>query len=169
MSAQKSVLIVMGSENDAPTVKAAVDALRDLEVPVSVAVASAHRSPDKAAELASQARDRGVGVIIAAAGMAHHLGGAVAARTTLPVVALPLASGALQGVDALLSAVQMPPGVPVAVVAVGGARNAALLAAQILSVTDQALAQRLDAARVKQTAKVQEADQRVQASLGVGG
>lgn len=164
----KSVLIVMGSESDFPVMKPAADILRGLGVEYSVSVASAHRTPDQAAELAQGAREKGVGAIIAGAGMAHHLGGALAARTTLPIIAVPLASGALQGFDALLSAVQMPPGVPVAVVAVGGAKNAAFLAAQILAVSDETLAAKLHAHRDSQIDAVFEADARVKASLEEG-
>jgi 5-(carboxyamino)imidazole ribonucleotide mutase len=157
----KSVLIVMGSESDAAALKPAAAVLRDLGIPYEAHVASAHRTPDRAARLAAEARGRGVGAIIAGAGMAHHLGGALAARTTLPVIAVPLAAGSLSGFDSLLSAVQMPPGVPVATVAVGGAKNAALLAAQILGVADAAIARRLDAQRADHAAEVDAADLRV--------
>lgn len=163
---ERSVLIVMGSESDFQSMKPAVEVLGTLGIRSSVHVASAHRTPDRAAQLAAEARGEGVGVIIAGAGMAHHLGGALAARTTLPIIAVPLVSGAMQGVDSLLSAVQMPPGVPVAVVAVGGAKNAAFLAAQILAVSDAALAAKLDAHRSEQSAKVEEADRRVRQRLG---
>ena len=162
---RRSVLVVMGSESDLPTMKGAAKVLREFGVPFEVSVASAHRTPDRAAKLAADARAKGVGAIIAGAGMAHHLGGALAARTTLPIIAVPLASGSLQGVDALISAVQMPPGVPVATVAVGGAKNAAILAAQILAVSDAELAARLDAHRVSQTEAAAEADGRVRQAL----
>lgn len=162
---KRSVLVVMGSESDVGVMKKAVDVLKELGVPHEVHVASAHRTPDRAAELASRARERGVGAIIAGAGMAHHLGGALAARTTLPIIAVPLASGSLQGVDALLAAVQMPPGVPAATVAVGGAKNAAFLAAQILAVSDAELAVRLDAHRAEQAVQVEAAHARVQEQL----
>lgn len=162
---RRSVLVVMGSESDLPAMRPAIDVLKELGVPADLSIASAHRTPDRAAELAMKARGEGVGVIIAGAGMAHHLGGALAARTTVPVIAVPLASGALQGVDALLSAVQMPPGVPVAVVAVGGAKNAAYLAVQILAVSDEALAAKLEEHRTAQAAKVLQADERARAAL----
>jgi 5-(carboxyamino)imidazole ribonucleotide mutase len=161
----RSVLIVMGSENDLPKVEPAVKALGELDVPCRATVASAHRSPERAAAIARGARDDGVGVIIAAAGGAHHLGGAMAANSTLPVIALPIAVGTLGGADALLSAVQMPGGVPIASVGINGAKNAALLAASIISIEDQALADRLAAARKSQTAKVEQADARVQQAL----
>ncbi len=158
------VLIVMGSGNDLEAMRPAVDVLRSLGVDLQVSVASAHRTPDRAAELASSARERGFGAIIAGAGLAHHLGGAVAARTTLPVIAVPLASGPLQGFDSLLSAVQMPPGVPVASVGVGAAKNAGLLAAQILSVADEGLASRLGELRAEQARAVEAADSVVQSA-----
>lgn len=163
----KSILIVMGSESDLSSMKPAAVILEELSISFTVAVASAHRTPDRAAALAAQARADGVGAIIAGAGMAHHLGGALAARTTIPVIAVPLASGAMQGVDALISAVQMPPGVPVAVVAIGGAKNAAFLAAQILAVHDEALAAKLDSHRVDQATVVNGADARLKAALEV--
>jgi 5-(carboxyamino)imidazole ribonucleotide mutase len=166
---KRSVLIVMGSENDLPKVAPAVDALAGLGVPCRVTVASAHRSPERAAAVARAARDEGAGVIIAAAGGAHHLGGAMAANSTLPVIALPLAVGTLGGVDALLSAVQMPGGVPIASVGVNGAKNAALLAASILGIEDPELAGRLAAARASQAASVEQADARVQAALSEHG
>jgi 5-(carboxyamino)imidazole ribonucleotide mutase len=159
----------MGSENDLDKVRPAVDALAGLDVPCRATVASAHRSPERAASIAKAARDEGVGVIIAAAGGAHHLGGAMAANSTLPVIALPIAVGTLGGADSLLSAVQMPGGVPIASVGIGGAKNAALIAASILSIEDQALAGRLAQMRASQTAKVAEADARVQEALSKGG
>lgn len=162
---KKSVLIVMGSENDYPKVQPALEVLDTLDVPFSVAVASAHRSPVRAARIAQEARDNGVGVIIAAAGGAHHLGGAMAANTTLPVIALPIAVGTLGGLDALLSAVQMPGGVPIASVGVDGAKNAGLLAASIVSVEDEALAGRMAAARESQRLGVEKADARIQEKL----
>jgi 5-(carboxyamino)imidazole ribonucleotide mutase len=166
---ERSVLIVMGSENDLPKVEPAVKALEGLGVPCRATVASAHRSPQRAASIARAARDEGVGVIIAAAGGAHHLGGAMAANSTLPVIALPIAVGTMGGIDALLSAVQMPGGVPIASVGVNGAKNAALIAASILSIEDQALADRLAEARVSQTAAVEQADGRVQEALAKRG
>jgi phosphoribosylaminoimidazole carboxylase PurE protein len=162
---ERTVLIVMGSESDLSAMKPAEEALRELGVGCEVAVASAHRTPERAATLAAEARGRGVGAIIAGAGLAHHLAGALAARTTLPIIAVPLASGALQGVDSLLSAVQMPPNVPVAVVGVGAARNAGVLAAEILAVCDDTLAARLDAHRKSLAAQVDAADERVRRSF----
>lgn len=161
----KTVLIVMGSENDLPKVEPAIKVLSGLEVPYRVHVASAHRSPARAKEIAENARKEGVGVIIAAAGGAHHLGGAMAANTTLPVIALPISVGTLGGLDALLSAVQMPGGVPIASVGVDGAKNAGLLAANIVGAFDDELAERLDAQRQTQSQGVVAADARVQEKL----
>jgi 5-(carboxyamino)imidazole ribonucleotide mutase len=141
------VLIVMGSESDRAKVQPAADELDRLGLPYEWLVASAHRTPEKVATLARQARGRGIKVIIAAAGGAAHLAGVTAAHTTLPVIGIPISSRALNGLDALLSTVQMPSGVPVAAVAIDGARNAALLAAQILGVSDPALAAKLDQMR----------------------
>jgi 5-(carboxyamino)imidazole ribonucleotide mutase len=160
-----SALIVMGSKNDLDKLEPAIEALRRLKVPFRLAVASAHRSPERAAAIARNARSEGVKVIIAAAGGAHHLGGAMAANTTLPVIALPIAVGTLGGLDALLSAVQMPGGVPIASVGVDGAKNAALMAAAILSVADEELAARLEAERKAQNTKVEQDDASVQQAL----
>jgi 5-(carboxyamino)imidazole ribonucleotide mutase len=159
------VLIVMGSDSDLDQLVPAVEVLRGLEIPVEVTVASAHRSPDRVIALARGARQAGVGVILAAAGGAAHLAGVFAANTTLPVVAVPIAVGTLGGMDALLSSVQMPGGVPIASVGIGSGRNAGLFAAAILSAADPAVAARLDAQRSAQAAKVVEADARVQAKL----
>lgn len=161
----KSVLIVMGSGNDLPKVKPAIDLLRSLDIPVDATVASAHRSPVRAREVAAGARDKGVAVIIAAAGGAHHLGGAMAANTTLPVIALPVSFGTLGGLDALLSAVQMPGGVPIASVGIDGAKNAALLAANIVGAFDEKVAARLEAQRKSQTEGVVEADAKLQEAI----
>ncbi|MEW6898337.1 5-(carboxyamino)imidazole ribonucleotide mutase [Trueperella pyogenes] len=139
--------IVMGSASDLPIVRKAANMLDTLEVPYEVHVFSAHRTPDQAAEFTRNARGNGIGVIIAAAGMAAHLAGAVAANTTLPVIGIPLTSSHLDGMDALLSTVQMPPGMPVATVAINGAKNAAILAAQIIALTDPQLAARIEADR----------------------
>lgn len=139
----KKVAIIMGSASDLPIVRKAIDMLASLEIPYEVHVYSAHRTPHEAAEFTALARENGFGVIIAAAGMAAHLAGAVAANTTLPVIGIPCKSAQLDGMDALLSTVQMPTGIPVATVAIDGAGNAALLAAQILALSDDALAQRL--------------------------
>ena len=162
---KKSVLIVMGSANDLPKVIPAVDLLKGLDIPCEATVASAHRSPVRAAEIARGARSKGVGVIIAAAGGAHHLGGAMAANTTLPVIALPIAVGSLGGLDALLSAVQMPGGVPIASVGVDGAKNAGLLAANILGAFDDGIAERLEAQRKSQADGVVRADAKLQEAL----
>ena len=143
----KKIGIVMGSDSDLPVIKKATDMLESLEIPFEVHVYSAHRTPEEARAFALSARENGFGAIIAAAGMAAHLAGAMAANTTLPVIGIPCAGPLLDGLDALLSTVQMPTGIPVATVAVGGGGNAALLAAQILAVEDRALAARLDAKR----------------------
>ncbi|MBR0482133.1 MAG: 5-(carboxyamino)imidazole ribonucleotide mutase [Firmicutes bacterium] len=143
----KKIGIVMGSDSDLPVVKKATDILSELGIPFEVHVYSAHRTPDEAAKFADEARANGFGVIIAAAGMAAHLAGAIAARTTLPVIGIPCKSSVLDGMDALLSTVMMPSGIPVATVAIDGAKNAALLAAEILAVGDEALAKALDERR----------------------
>jgi 5-(carboxyamino)imidazole ribonucleotide mutase len=161
----KSVLIVMGSENDFDKVKAAFDVLDSLDVSYEVAIASAHRSPERAASLAKQARGKGHAVIIAAAGAANHLGGAMAANSTLPIIGLPIEVGGLGGLDALLSTVQMPGGVPMAGVGINAAKNAGLIAASIISITDEALAKRLKDARETQRLGVLKADERVQQKL----
>jgi 5-(carboxyamino)imidazole ribonucleotide mutase len=161
----RKVLIVMGSDSDFDQVSPAIDILQKLNIVTEVAVASAHRSPDRVVELARGARDRMIGVIIAAAGGAAHLAGVVAAHTTLPVVALPIGVGTLGGLDALLSSVQMPPGVPIASVGIGSGRNAGLFAAQILAVDDAGVASRLGDLRLKQAAAVLESNVRVQAKL----
>ena len=161
----KKVGIVMGSASDLPVVRKAADTLKEFGVPCEVHVYSAHRTPDEAGTFARTARERGFGVIIAAAGMAAHLAGAIAANTTLPVVGIPMKSNALDGVDALLSTVQMPSGIPVATVAIDGAVNAALLAVQILSVEDKNLAARLDKKRADGVKKVLEANAAVEAEF----
>ena len=161
----KSVLIVMGSKSDLPKCEPAVKVLDGLDVKVEVTVASAHRSPERARKIAAAARDKGVGVIVAAAGGAHHLGGAMAANTTLPVIALPISVGTVGGIDSLLSAVQMPGGVPIASVGIDGAKNAGLLAASIISIVDPALAERMDQQRASQAKGVVEADAEVQQKL----
>ena len=159
----KKVAVIMGSASDLPTVRKAVDTLDSFGVPCEVHVYSAHRTPLQAREFAESARANGFGAIIAAAGMAAHLAGAIAAVTTLPVIGLPLKSNNLDGVDALLSTVQMPSGIPVATVAVDGAVNAALLSIQILAVEDASLAEKLDAKRKADSAKVLKADEELQA------
>ncbi|MBQ8474131.1 MAG: 5-(carboxyamino)imidazole ribonucleotide mutase [Clostridia bacterium] len=145
----KKIAVIMGSASDMPVVEKAINTLKEYEVPFEVHVYSAHRTPEACAEFVRNARANGFGAIIAAAGMAAHLAGAVAANTTLPVIGIPVKGGILDGLDALLATVQMPSGMPVATVAVNGAANAALLAIQILSVTDDALAARLDAKRAE--------------------
>jgi len=140
----KKVGIVMGSDSDLPIIQKAVDTLKGFEIPFEVHIYSAHRTPVEARDFALSARDNGFGVLIAAAGMAAHLAGAIAANTTLPVIGIPCKSSVLDGMDALLSTVQMPSGIPVATVAINGGANAALLAAQILAVTDADLARKLD-------------------------
>ena len=157
----KKVAIIMGSDSDLKPLQGAMDTLKALEIPCAVRVISAHRTPDAAAAFARNAKDDGFGVIIAAAGKAAHLAGAMAANTLLPVVGVPMKSSTLDGLDALLSTVQMPSGMPVATVAIDGAVNAALLAAQILALSDEVLAERLAAYRAAQTAKVLEKDARI--------
>lgn len=157
------VLIMMGSDNDFDQLLPATQILEELGISVDMTVASAHRSPDRVLEIARGARAAGYGVILAGAGGAAHLAGVVAANTTLPVVAVPIAMGTLGGMDALLSAVQMPGGVPIASVGIGGGRNAGLYAAAILGSTDKAVADRLEKFRVNQAAKVVEADARMKA------
>lgn len=150
--------LVMGSTSDLPVVEKAIGVLRDYNVDMEVRVLSAHRCPNEAREFAASARESGFSVLIAAAGMAAHLAGALAANTTLPVIGIPCAGPNFDGMDALLSTVQMPSGIPVATVAVNGAKNAALLAIQIMAVTDKALADKLSEARAKETAAVLQAD-----------
>ena len=141
--AVKKVAVIMGSDSDFPTVSAAIKRLKALEIPVEVHVMSAHRTPHAAAEFAQNAVQNGFGVIIAAAGKAAHLGGVLAAHTTLPVIGIPIKSSTLDGLDALLETVQMPSGIPVATVAIDGADNAAILAAQMLALSDETLAAKL--------------------------
>ena len=155
----RKVAIVMGSDSDLPIVKKATDTLKSFGVPFEVHVYSAHRTPVEARDFAVNARRNGFGAIIAAAGMAAHLAGAMAAGTTLPVIGIPIKSAALGGIVALLSTVQMPTGLPVATVAIDGAANAALLAVQILAVEDGALAEKLDARRAADAARVLSKDQ----------
>ncbi len=154
----KKVGIVMGSDSDLPIIKKATDMLNSLEIPFEVHVYSAHRTPVEARDFALNARNNGFGVIIAAAGMAAHLAGAIAANTTLPVIGIPCSSANFDGMDALLSTVQMPTGIPVATVAVNGGGNAALLAAQIIAVEDDALRVKLDNKRISDAKKVLEKD-----------
>ncbi|MDR3278673.1 MAG: 5-(carboxyamino)imidazole ribonucleotide mutase [Oscillospiraceae bacterium] len=139
----KKVAVIMGSDSDLPVVRAAIEQLKAFDIPVEARVMSAHRTPEAAGDFAKNARAQGFGVLIAAAGKAAHLAGVLAAYTTLPVIGLPIKSDAMDGLDSLLSTVQMPSGVPVAVVAIDGAKNAGLLAAQILAVSDGVLAEKL--------------------------
>ena len=161
----KKVGIVMGSDSDLPIVQKAVDTLKGLGIPYEVHIYSAHRTPVEARDFAMNARSAGFGAIIAAAGMAAHLAGAIAANTTLPVIGIPCKGATLDGMDALLSTVQMPSGIPVATVAINGAVNAALLCAQILAVTDSALAEKLDAKRKADADKVLAKDKEIAANL----
>ena len=161
----KKVGIIMGSDSDLPIVQKAVDMLKSLEVPYEVHIYSAHRTPVEARDFAVNARANGFGAIICAAGMAAHLAGAIAANTTLPVVGIPCKGGMMDGLDALLATVQMPTGIPVATVAINGAANAALLCAQIIAVEDKALAEKLDAKRRADAAKVLEKDRNIAANL----
>ncbi len=154
----KKVAVIMGSDSDLPIVEPAVHTLKEYGAEFEVHVFSAHRTPDKAAAFAAGARKNGFGVLIAAAGKAAHLAGALAARTTLPVIGIPVRASVLDGMDALLSTVQMPSGIPVASVAIDGSKNAALLALQILSVEDESLAAALDETRRRDAAKVLEKD-----------
>ena len=157
----KKIGIIMGSDSDLPVVQKAADTLKSLEIPYEMHIYSAHRTPLEARDFAFNARKNGFGVLIAAAGMAAHLAGAIAANTTLPVIGIPLKSAALDGLDALLATVQMPRGIPVATVAIDGAVNAALLAAQILAVEDADLAAKLDARRAAEAAAVREKDRKL--------
>jgi phosphoribosylaminoimidazole carboxylase PurE protein len=164
MAGQISVLILMGSDSDAPVMQGAVDILRELGIGCEMTVASAHRSPERVMRLVGEAPGRGVRVFIVGAGAAAHLAGVVAAHTTMPVIGVPIDSSALNGLDALLSTVQMPPGVPVATVSIGkpGATNAGVLAAQILALSDTAIAGRLADYKKKLAEKVEQAAMRVQ-------
>lgn len=159
----KKVAIIMGSDSDLPVVEKAFAVLDEYGVPFEVHVYSAHRTPVEARDFAVNARENGFGAVIAAAGKAAHLAGAIAANTTLPVIGIPVKSSTLDGLDALLSTVQMPSGIPVATVAIDGAANAALLAIQILAVSDEELAAKLTAARTAASASVLEKDKAVSA------
>jgi phosphoribosylaminoimidazole carboxylase PurE protein len=161
--AKHKVLIVMGSKSDIDVMKPARERLEALGIEAELRIASAHRTPEVVRELAVSARDRGIGVIIAGAGFAAHLAGVIAAHTMVPVIGVPIASSSLLGIDALLSTVQMPPGIPVATVGIGqaGAKNAAVLAAQILAVSDEALFARLEAFRADMAEEVKRSDQEI--------
>lgn len=159
------VAIIMGSDSDLPVLEPAIKILDEFGVDAEVAVASAHRTPEKVHDFVTTAADRGVGAIIAAAGAAAHLAGVVASFTTLPVIGVPVNSTSLGGMDALLSIVQMPPGVPVATMAINGAKNAALFAVQILATAEPALKEKLAAYRLKMAAEVEQKAAKVTASL----
>ena len=161
----KKVGILMGSDSDLPILQKAMDTLQALEIPFECHIYSAHRTPTEARDFAVNARDNGFGALICAAGMAAHLAGAVAANTTLPVIGIPCKGGMMDGLDALLATVQMPSGIPVATVAINGGVNAALLAAQIIAVSDADLAQKLDAKRLSDAATVLAKDAALQEKL----
>ena len=161
----KKVAVIMGSDSDFPVVKGCVKTLKSFGVPVEVRVLSAHRTPEEAAEFSRSARDKGFGVIIAAAGKAAHLAGVLAAHTTLPVIGIPIKSSTLDGLDALLATVQMPKGIPVATVAIDGADNAEFLAIQMLALSDEALAEKLAEYKVKMTAEVMEKNDKLQKEI----
>lgn len=167
MAQTNKVAIVMGSDSDWSVMKACAETLSKFEIPFDVRISSAHRSPDQTAAFAQDARKQGYEVIIAAAGMAAHLAGVIAAHTTLPVIGVPMAAGALQGIDALLSTVQMPPGVPVATVGIGGAgaKNAAILACQILALKDAKLAEAMTRHKAESAQAVQDKDAKLQKEL----
>ena len=160
----KKVAVIMGSDSDLPVVRKAIDILREYGVPMEAHVFSAHRCPAEAAEFARNARNQGIGVIIAAAGKAAHLAGAIAANTTLPVIGIPIKSS-LDGMDALLATVQMPSGIPVATVAIDGAANAALLAIQMLALSDETLTAKLDESRAEGLRKVLEKNAAIEAEF----
>ena len=159
----KKVGIIMGSDSDLPVVEKAIDTLKEFDVPYEVHIYSAHRTPIEARDFSVNARKNGFGAIIAAAGKAAHLAGAIAANTTLPVIGIPIKSSTLDGLDALLSTVQMPSGIPVATVAIDGAQNAALLAIEIIAVEDEGLAQKLDAQRKAASEKVLSKNKEIEA------
>lgn len=161
----KKVAVIMGSDSDLPVVAPAIKRLKSFGIPVEAHVMSAHRTPTAAAEFAKTAKENGFGVIIAAAGKAAHLGGVLAAHTTLPVIGIPVKSSTLDGLDALLATVQMPSGIPVATVAIDGADNAAILAAQMLALSDDALAEKLSAMKAEMEAGVAKKDEALQQKL----
>ena len=161
----KKVAVIMGSDSDLPVVSKACDTLRQFGVPCEMHIYSAHRTPEEARDFAMNARKNGFGCLIAAAGMAAHLAGAIAANTTLPVIGIPCKGGMMDGLDALLATVQMPSGIPVATVAVNGGVNAALLAAQIIAVSEPELAAKLDAKRASDAETVLKKDAALQAEL----
>jgi 5-(carboxyamino)imidazole ribonucleotide mutase len=161
----KKVGILMGSDSDLPIVKGSINTLKGFGIPVEVHVMSAHRTPTQACEFAANARTNGFGVIICAAGKAAHLAGIIAAHTTLPVIGIPIKSSTLDGLDALLSTVQMPKGIPVATVAIDGADNAGILAAQILGVMDEEISNKLEKMKVDMVNEVLEKDEKIQTEL----
>lgn len=161
----KKVAVIMGSDSDWPVVKGACQQLKEYGIPFEAHIMSAHRTPAAAADFARNARKNGFGVLICAAGMAAHLAGAFAGNSTLPVIGIPMKGGMMDGLDALLATVQMPSGIPVATVAVGGAKNAAVLAAQILAVSDDALAAKLDQARADMAEQIAAKEQKLQSEL----
>lgn len=163
MPNRKKVAIIMGSDSDWPVVKSACGVLKDFDVPFEAHILSAHRTPEAAAAFAKSARANGYGVILCAAGMAAHLAGAFAANTTLPVVGIPMKGGAMDGLDALLATVQMPSGIPVATVALNGAKNAAVLAAQMLAIHDARIAALLAEDREKMARSIAEKDAAIRA------
>ncbi len=154
--------IIMGSDSDYPTMKAALDILDEFAVPYEVRVISAHRTPQKAMEFAQEAERKGFKALIAGAGMAAHLAGVLASYTNLPVIGVPIASGSLQGQDALYSTVMMPPGIPVATMAINGARNAAIFVCQILALSDDSLADKLKEFRLRMVQAIEEKDEKIQ-------
>ena len=160
--AEKKVAVIMGSDSDLPVVKSAIDILKELGIPTEVHVMSAHRTPAIACQVAANAREKGFAVLIAAAGKAAHLAGVLAAHTTLPVIGIPVKSSTLDGLDALLATVQMPAGIPVATVAIDGAKNAGLLAAQIIGVFDAEVAYRLTVRKDQMEQEVLEKDAKIQ-------
>lgn len=162
----KKVAVIMGSDSDLPVVKNAITELKSYGVPYEAHVMSAHRTPALAAEFAEKAADAGFGVIICAAGMAAHLAGVIAGHTTLPVIGIPCKSAALEGMDALLATVMMPPGIPVATVGIDGAKNAAILAVQMLALSDEGLAEQLKARKAEMIAGVLKKDAALQEKLG---
>ncbi len=161
----KKVAVIMGSDSDFPTVSAAIKQLKDLNIPFEVHVMSAHRTPEISAEFSKNAASNGFGVIIAAAGKAAHLAGVLAAHTTIPVIGIPIKSSTLDGLDALLATVQMPSGIPVATVAIDGAQNAAILAAQILALSDTELADKLLKMKEEMNNKIIEKDKALQSKV----
>ena len=158
---RKKVAVLLGSDSDWPVVRAACETLDSLAIPSEAHILSAHRTPDKAAAFAKSARANGFGAIICAAGMAAHLAGAIAANTTLPVIGIPMKGGALDGLDALLATVQMPSGIPVATVSLNGAKNAALLAAEMLAISDENLAEKLDQMRADMARQIEEKEKKL--------